>query len=672
MKKILSIYAITLLILGCNKQLDTSTVESHPTKSPIPVKRNLRTGAVMVSTIAGTGNAGYVDGPAKRPRFHAPTSVVLDALGNIIVADWTNNAIRKIAPSGDVTTIAGNGVAGYVDGSSAIAQFNGPYGVAIDQVGNILVADAGNQVIRKITPSGVVSTIAGSTQGLLDGNALTAQFNQPVGIAIDASGNLLIVEYGNHDVRKISTSGIVSTVAGNGSFGYVNGIGTAAQFSFPTGIAIDLAGNIIVADNDNRCVRKINTSGVVSTITGSPSLNGSQDGALNTASFSGPSSVAIDASNNIYLVESVGSKVRKINQATSTVSTISGDFIGFADGNTLNALFNVPTGITLDGSGNLLIADRGNNAIRKISAGIVSTVAGDGNYGLQDGNTVLPLAKFNYTADVCQDSYGNLIVCDKFNNRIRKISPSGIVSTLPGIYNSPNSVAVDPQGNIIVGDWTNIKKISPSGVVTTMAGGTTTGYQDGFGTAARFNIVTGLFVHPNGYIYFGDNSRVIRSISPSGYVNTIVGSATTSAGFQDGFGVNARFNDPFEIAIDNNGDLIITDFLNRAIRKLNLSNNYVSTITGTTFLPIGVAVDAQGNIIFGGGDYGATGEHKICKYMPGGRISVIAGSTAGYVDGPAINAKFFQPMGLFIDNNSDIVIADGHVNCSIRKITGAW
>jgi prepilin-type N-terminal cleavage/methylation domain-containing protein len=212
---------------------------------------------VTVSTFAGSGTLGYLDGTGTAAQFYGPTGVALDSTGNVYVADISNQRIRKISPSGVVTTLAGSVTNGFADGTGAAAKFNFPESIAVDSTGNVYVADRGNHRIRKITPSGVVTTLAGSTQGFADGSGAAAQFSILYGIAVDSTGNVYVGDYGNNRIRKISPSGVVTTIAGTGVAGYLDGTGAAAQFNSPAGVAVDSAGNVYVADGSNHRIRKI-------------------------------------------------------------------------------------------------------------------------------------------------------------------------------------------------------------------------------------------------------------------------------------------------------------------------------------------------------------------------------------------------------------------------------
>ncbi|WP_205521234.1 putative Ig domain-containing protein, partial [Psychroflexus aurantiacus] len=492
------------------------------------------TSGKVVSTFAGSGASGFADGTASSAQFSLPLGVAVDASGNVYVADYGNHRIRKITPAGVVSTLAGS-THGFADGTGGSAQFNLPVRVAVDASGNVYVADYGNHRIRKITPAGVVSTLAGSTQGFADGTGGSALFNLPVRVAVDASGNVYVADYGNHRIRKITPAGVVSTLAGS-TQGFADGTGGSAQFNLPVRVAVDASGNVYVADYGNHRIRTITPAGVVSTLAGS--TQGFADGTGGSALFNLPVRVAVDASGNVYVADYGNHRIRKITPA-GVVSTLAGSTHGFADGTGSSAQFNNPHGVAVDASGNVYVADYSNQRIRKITpAGVVSTLAGSGISGFADGTG--SSAQFNDPFGVAVDASGNVYVADFNNHRIRKITPTGVVSTLAGStqgfadgegssaqFRSPTGVAVDASGNVYVSDRGNhrIRKITPTGVVSMLAGSGVSGFSDGTASSAQFNTPYGVAVDASGTVYVADafNHR-IRLISQ----NVLTGTPTST------------------------------------------------------------------------------------------------------------------------------------------------
>jgi len=309
------------------------------------------------SNLAGNGTAGSADGAAGTARLSSPKGLAINVSGNITVADSANHKIRKISPAGVVTTLAGNGTAGSLDGTGTGAEFSSPGGVTVDISGNVYVADTNNHAIRKVTAAGVVTTMAGNstTSGVTDGTETAAQFYSPGGVALDASGNIYVADSGNNLIRRVSPLGVVTTIAGSGTAGTADGTGTAAQFNNPTGIAVDSSGNFIIADTGSHTIRKMTPAGVVTTIAGLAGFSGSQDGVIPL--FNRPQGVATDAAGNIYVADSSNHTLRKIS-ASGQTTTIGGSALvsGSAEGTTL-ARFNAPVGIAVDAYGNLRVSD---------------------------------------------------------------------------------------------------------------------------------------------------------------------------------------------------------------------------------------------------------------------------------------------------------------------------
>jgi len=271
------------------------------------------TSAGVVTTLAGLAGApGHIDGTGSAARFYSPSGVAVDALGNVFVGDGPDYTIRKVTSAGVVTTLAGTtGFDGSTDGTGTGAKFGYPYGVTIDSAGNIFVADTFNYTIRKVTSAGVVTTIAGITTsaGSIDGPAGSAKFRYPYGIAVDTTGNIFVADTNNHTIRKVTSAGVVTTLAGTaGVTGTADATGSFARFNFPYGVAVDTAGNVLVADTGNHTIRKVTSAGVVTTLAGTPGVTGSANGDI--ARFNLPRSIAVDSAGNIFVGDSGNYTIR--------------------------------------------------------------------------------------------------------------------------------------------------------------------------------------------------------------------------------------------------------------------------------------------------------------------------------------------------------------------------
>jgi sugar lactone lactonase YvrE len=572
------------------------------------------TSAGVVTTLAGSvGVAGGANGTGSAATFNAPLGIAVDSSGNVYVAEEINSDIRKITSAGVVTTLAGTlSVPGITDGMGVLARFNAPDAVAVDGSGNVYVADTGNDTIRMITPGGAVTTLAGSAKhvGSADGTGTAALFYAPDGVAVDSSGNVFVSDDANSTIRKVTPGGVVTTVAGVAlSYGFADGTGTGSRFDGPFGIAVDSGDNLYVADTGNDTIRKITASGVVTTLAGTPGT-GFSDGTGAAAHFNNPAAMVVDGSGNLYIADELNDTIRKVAPG-GVVTTLAGTpgLTASNDGTGSGASFYDPYGIGIDGSGNLYVADASNDTIRKVTpGGVVTTIAGQ---PLVAGSTngTGSAALFNDPVGVAVDSAGNIYVAEQGNFDIRKITPGGVVTTFAGTpgsvgfadgtgaaaqFNLPTGLAVDSSNNVYVADYANdiIRKITPGGVVTTIAGkGGNSGSTDGTGTAARFNVPLGITIDANGNLFVcEEKGNTIREITPAGVVTTLAGTPSL-AGSTDGTGASALFNGPSGIAVDGSGNLYVDDTDNDLVREGNFSNapQIVTQPTGVFAAPGGSA-----------------------------------------------------------------------------------
>ena len=682
------------------------------------------TSAGVVTTLAGSGAPGASDGTGSGASFSNPVGVAVDGNGNVYVGDYGNHKIRKITPAGVVTTLAGSGAPGASDGTGSGASFSNPSGVAVDATGNLYVADTSNNKIRKITASGNVTTLAGSgSYGSTDGQGTAARFYYPRGVAVDGNGNVYVGDEVSTIIRKITPTGVVTTLAGNpGWYGPYDGFGNASSFNRPFGVAVDGNGNVYVADTDNAKIRKISQgslSGVNQISAGANhsialksdgtfigwgdmtygqaglpywfdwygfrkyiqvSAGGNHSLALTSDGFvdawgDNSSGQAPDPSPDFPFFRNLNRVVQvSAGGSHSLALTSYGSVVAW--GNNTSNQTSVPTaytqasfgrflGLAVYGTGNnsiTYVADADSNKIRKITAnGIVSTFAGSGSYGSTDGNGTA--ATFNNPKGAAVDASGNVYVAD--SNLIRKITPTGMVSTLAGSANNWSSadgtgssasfswnaggIAVASDGTIYVTDTGNnkIRKITANGIVTTLAGSGARGAVDGSSYAASFNVPSSLAVYGSGnntIVYVADyQNNKIRKITADGTVTTFAGNGT--AGFADGNGTAARFNNPEGIAVDGSGNVYVADSCNNRIRKIT-ANGTVTTLAGSGinavtdgtgslasfYYPDEIAVDSSGNLY-------VADRYKIRKVTSAGVVTTIAGAeTYGSTDGAALMA----------------------------------
>ena len=358
--------------------------------------------------------------------------IILLILGTII----SFSGSRLQADTFTFGTLAGSAGTGNADGLGGTARFISPAGAAVDSAGNLYIADTFNHTVRKITPGGIVSTFAGmpGVSGSANGIGFAARFNGLNDVAVDGAGYIYVADFGNNTIRKITPAGVVTTLAGlAGSAGSADGTGSSARFNGPTGLAVDSSNNVYVADTYNQTIRKITPVGVVSTFAGSAGLIGSVDGTGNAARFYGPYCIGVDATNNLYVSESANNTIRRITPM-AVVSTFAGTAgnSGSTDGVGAAASFYFPLDVTVDSLGNVYVADYGNHTIRRITpARVVSTWAGlAGSPGYVDG--IGNSARFNGPFGVAADNSGNVYVGDYNNYVVRKITPARVVSTFAG------------------------------------------------------------------------------------------------------------------------------------------------------------------------------------------------------------------------------------------------
>jgi uncharacterized protein (TIGR03437 family) len=574
----------------------------------------------VIQTVAGGNNTGD-GGSARAAALGQPEGIAIDTAGNVYVADAAANRVRKIAPDGSITTFAGTGTPGFAGdgGSAAAAQLNQPYGLAFDRAGNLYIADLGNARVRRVTSDGLIQTVAGggTLPAFSDGQggpALSAQLTQPRNVALDGAGSLYISDFGANQIYGVTSAGTLTLVAGNGVAGFSGDGGGAllAQLNAPAGLAVDASGSVYIADSSNNRVRKV-YGGVIITVLNTPGPTGlgfDSSGALYVAgsSYVGTLSqqtpgigaaidIAIDRAGDLFATS--GASVLEIPSG-GALSIIAGNggspnFGGDGLAATAARLFS-PSSIALDSAGNWYIADTGNNRIRMITpAGLITTIAGTGTAGSAGDNGPASEAQLNAPRGLAFDIFGNLCFADSGNNEVRKITPAGDIVSLAAGLNNPTSVAADQQGSIYIADSGNNR------IVQVTASGATS-------TFAQMDQPQAVAVDPSGNIVVAGASQIWK-VTPAGVASAWISGLHSPAG----------------LAFASDGSLLIAD----------------------------------------------SGANAIRQWTPDGSLTAIAGTgAAGFSGdgGPAFAALLNSPYGIAAGPNGTLWIADTGNN-RIRSLT---
>jgi uncharacterized protein (TIGR03437 family) len=550
----------------------------------------------IIKIYAGTGSSGFDGdgGPANRARLNQPSGLAVDASGSLYISDKLNNRIRKVTPDGVISTIAGTGPAGYTGdgGRAAAAALSAPTRIALDSGGNLYFVDYGNNRVRRITRDGLISTVAGGSAGLDDGIAATSANLLPINVAVDQAGNLFIGDYRSRKIRRVDRSGVLTSVAGNGEAGFSGdggpASGAAINFIFG-GLSAGAGGDLYLADNENFRIRRI-ADGLIRTVAGNGLFRFSGNGGPATsATLFVPGGVAVDRDGNIYFTEQTLNRIRKITP-DGLVSVVGGSgMLGYSGdgGPATEAALEIPTFVTTDPAGDIYFSDTINNVIRRIGrTGIITTIAGNGRNDFSGDRGPATRASLGGPNGIDFDDAGNLYISDTGNNRIRKVAPDGTISTIAG---------TGAAG--FLGD-------------------------NGPALQARLNGPTGLRVS-GGSIYFADtqNHRV-RRIDPGGVITTVAGNGQMGFSGDGGQAASASLNGPHGLAFDKAGVLYIADQANYVVRRV-ASDGVITTFAGQGGLsgysgdggpaksarllsPNDLAFDAAGNLLISD-----LGNHRI-------------------------------------------------------------
>jgi sugar lactone lactonase YvrE len=649
-----------------------------------------------ITTIAGCGIGD--DSLATRAELDRPVAVALDHSGNTYIADYDNGLVRKVNASGIISTLAGG---------------SGPSGVAVDRAENVYIAFSGNNLILKVSPTGTVSTIAGTATSGYNGDgipATSAKLNYPADVAVDTAGNIYIADEDNYRVRKVNPSGIISTVAGNGVYGFsgMGGPAPASSISHPYRVALDKTGNLYIGDVGTYHIYKVGTADTITSFMGTGAYGFTGDGGPATAAqMSYADGLVTDTVGNLYVSDRNNCRIRVVNAATGIVNTMYGTGIGGYSGDGSPAAtteLNTPQGLAFDSLGNLFICDYYSNRVREVNtSGIISTFAGQS--GLFGEGYPAVNAELGFIINLTIDAAGNIYLADIDNHRIRMINAAtGAITTMAGCGISgqqdnfsgdggpataahlyfPNTMAFDRAGNMYICDQSNerIRMVSASGIISTFAGNGTAGFVDNVpATDAEFGNPTGVVVDKAGNVYISDNNNhCIRKVDAStGIITTVAGNGFAGYSGDGGPATNAELNHPYDVAVDGQGNLYISDGDNYCIRMVDTMGN-ISTVAGNGTLGFsgdggpavdaqmralwGIKVDSAGDIIIADDD-----NQRIRLVHTNGIITTIAGNgTAGFSGdgGPALDAGLAYPKGVAFDLAGNLYIADNN-NRRIRK-----
>jgi len=590
----------------------------------------------VIRTVAGRSPFGGDGGPATAALLNRPQAVAVDSKGNFYIASRWEPRIRKVSPTGTISAFA------------EVAATD----LAIDRFDNLYASD-GDASIYKITPSGAVSVFAGTgTSGFSGdgGPATSARLRSPHGMALHPSGDLYFADMDNHRVRRIEATGSISTVAGSGTAGFNgDGPGMSVQLNSPRALALDANNNLYIADEDNLRIRRMDvSSGRIATWAGNGDFNwgaAGDGGPATAASLGYPMGLAFDSAGNLYVSCNVLSRVRVIDR-NGVIRAYAGNGIygyGGDGGQAPGARFAEPMGLALDRDGSLLIADNENHRIRRVSGGTISTVAGASHYGGDNGPATSAL--LDWPDGVAVDRDGAVYIADMGNNRIRKVPPTGAITTYAGTGENgvagdgglalsaqlslPQLLALDGAGNLYSINQDRVRKISPGGIITTAAQNREIGDPRPTLEGPPSLVISAIAVDAQGNLYFAETWPAcrVRKVTPEGVITKIAGADACGYSGDGGPATAARISAAWGMTVDKNGDLYIAD----------------------------------------------TGNHRVRKVTPDGKISTVVGNGGDEAPGPtpqpAASASIGSPMGIAIDESGDLYVSDNN-SPSIAKVSG--
>jgi trimeric autotransporter adhesin len=634
----------------------------------------------VINTVAGSGQEN-VSGTTANPGF--ASGIVVDATGNAYLAIADSAVVLRLdVSSGKLSVFAGTGVAGYRgdNGAATSAQLSAPAGLAIDSSGNVYIADAGNNRVREVA-NGTITTVAGNGNPGYSGDggaATSAEVNTPLGVTLDGSNNLFILETcvgceGNI-LREVS-NGIISTIQFCTP--------TCSRFYFPASgqnFAADASGNLFYADSNDGEVYEL-SNGVVTVIAGTPGKlgYGGDGGPATAALLNEAKGVALDSSGNLYIADEGNNRIRLVSNGI--INTVAGNGTSGSagdGGNATNANLSAPSLVGLSASGTFYIVDSGNQRLRQVSGGTISTVVGNVTLSGDGDNMPATSAALSLAPSIAVDSQGNIFIAEAGSNRVRKVS-GGVITTVAGNgtqgysgdggsatnaqLNGPLGLTAAPSGDLYIADTVNnvVRKVT-GGTIITVAGNGIQGYSGdgGAATSAELKFPTGLAVDASGNLYIADTGNwVIRKVS-GGTISTFAGTP-----------INNYLNSPAGLAFDRSGNLYVADSANSRVIAISQTGT-ITTVAGvyntrgyngdnisaTAALlnyPVSVAVDASGTLYIADGL-----NHRIRKVSNGLITAVVGNGTAGFNGdgGSPTSAELTYPSGIAVDSNGNLYVAD--------------
>lgn len=578
---------------------------------------DVKRGTIATVAGTGRRNHSGDGGKAIEAEMGSADAVVLDRAGNFLVADSYYGRIRKVdLQTGLISTFAGSGDFDFAGdgGPATAAALHTPMGLAVDRGGNVYIADIGHHRVRKVdATSKIITTVAGTGERNFNGDgglAVSATLSIPTGITLDGSDNLYIADSFHDRVRRVDAeTRVITTVAGNGFFGYT-GDGVApltTPLNYPLGVAVDASGNLYIADSDNHRIRRVarvaTPTAIISTLAGTvPNIGDNTRAAI--ATLATPLGLAIDAAGNVFIADAGAFRVRRISAGTGVITTVAGDggyiYLNEHEGATATAAtLNFPTSVAVDGAGNLFIADAYNSRIRKVDAGTgrISTFAGKGEFAFSGDGGPAASAALNYPLGVAVDRAGNVFIADTDNSRIRRVAAaSGTITTVAGSdghgfsgddgpatdakLDSPEGVLVDAAGNLFISDTRNhrIRRVdAATGVIKTVVGSDDFGFFGDLGpaTKAGLRFPSGLAQDAAGNLYVADsgNKRVRRIDAQSGVITTVAGNGVSDPLNDNLAARTGGLDNPTDVALDAAGTLYIADSGNQRVRAIRTPVN---------------------------------------------------------------------------------------------------